>query len=115
MLPEKIPTQIAFQDHSEEISRAEDASGSSQHNPYRVPLPSRALLRLHAALASVLHLSGATEAFEILTSPPGPGAGVPAVRSKSSADFMEEVVDYDGSCYIIGRRGTGYALTHRLK
>ena len=94
MLPEKIPTQVAFQDHSEEISRAEDASGSSQHNPYPVPLPSRALLRLHAALASVIHLSGAAEAFEILTSPHG--AGGPAVRSKSGADFMEEVVDYDG-------------------
>ena len=96
LLPEKIPTHVVFKDHSEGISREESASGSSKSGPYPVSLPSRPLLRLHAALASVLHLSGATEAFEILTSPPGPGAGVPAVRSKSGADFMEEVVDYNG-------------------
>ena len=94
LLPEKIPTQVVFKDHSEGISPAECASGSSKSDLYPLSLPSRALLSFHAALASVLHLSGAAQLFEIFSSPPG--AGGPAVRSKSGADFMEEVVDYDG-------------------
>ena len=94
LLPDKIPTHVVFKDHSEGISREESASGSSKSGPYPVSLPSRALLRLHASLASVLYLSGAAEVFEIISSPPD--AGVPAVRSKNGADFMEEVVDYDG-------------------
>ena len=94
LLPEKIPTHVVFKDHSEEISRGESASGSSKSGPYPVSLPSRPLLRLHAALASVLQLSGAAEVFEIVSSPPT-ASGL-AVRSKSGVEFMEEVVEYDG-------------------
>ncbi|RPD64868.1 hypothetical protein L227DRAFT_650019 [Lentinus tigrinus ALCF2SS1-6] len=74
-----LPDVVTFEDHSN--------SG--------IPLPSPLLLRWHAALAHVFHLSGAARLFDDLRDLPG-GSG-PAVPSKSGEDFMENVIKYDGT------------------
>lgn len=58
-----------------------------------MPLPNRRFLRLHATLAKVLHLSGAAGLFQILDHPSSSDS--PAVRSKYSEDFMEDVLTYN--------------------
>ncbi|RPD64881.1 hypothetical protein L227DRAFT_571333 [Lentinus tigrinus ALCF2SS1-6] len=74
-----LPDVVTFEDHSN--------SG--------IPLPSPLLLRWHAALAHVFHLSGAAGLFKDLRDLPGHFG--PAVPSKSGYAFMEHVIKYDGT------------------
>ncbi|RDX42881.1 hypothetical protein OH76DRAFT_1410756 [Lentinus brumalis] len=82
-------TVPSFFDIAEQVTFT-DCSGESPG----FAVPSALLLRWHAALAHVFHLSGAAGLFTNLHHPPGSNG--PAVLSKSGADFMEHVVNYDG-------------------
>ena len=64
-----MQTHVTFQDYSGSVDPPEDESGSEtpngklSRNLVRANLPNAELLRLHAALARVMHLSGAGEMF----------------------------------------------------
>ena len=80
-LPEDL--EIAFKDHSDEIP-IHDKSGKRIHIAVSVALPDPELLRLHAALAGVFHLSGAVDVFRLI-----------ARRADGDA-FMQSVVEPEG-------------------
>ena len=63
-------------------------------------LPSRTLLRAHAALAGVLHQSGAVDAFRILRyvhdAPSGYGHRGSVYPASTGRAFWRSVVEYGG-------------------
>ncbi|KAI0713968.1 hypothetical protein C8Q76DRAFT_473288 [Earliella scabrosa] len=89
-LPEDL--EIAFKDHSDEIP-IHEKSGKRVHIAVSVDLPDPELLRLHAALAGVFHLSGAVDVFPLI-----------ARRADGDA-FMQSIVEPQAiSCNNLWRR-----------
>ncbi|KAH9913325.1 uncharacterized protein BXZ73DRAFT_106973 [Epithele typhae] len=77
---------VTFADHSAEFDAPKHVTSSSPIAG--VALPNADLLRMHCALAHVLHLSGAAELFEVL-------AYTADHVSPTGAAFMARVVDED--------------------
>ncbi len=89
----KIPEsfEITFKDYSDDVPV--NASGKRPHNAVSVDLPDRDLLRMHAALAEVIHMSGAVRVFlSILYTPPGRTPTSSSPRADGEA-FMKGIVD----------------------
>lgn len=93
----KIPEGLAitFKDHSttsdEVPSVTLNASGKRPHDAVGVDLPDPDLVRLHAALADVLHMSGARHVFDLISVRCGPCS--PPVPSADGDSFMKDIVD----------------------
>nr|VWO99873.1 Zn(2)-C6 fungal-type domain-containing protein [Ganoderma boninense] len=101
-----LPSHVTFTDHS--LSARARAPGSASAG---VDLPDRTLLCVHAALAEVLHRSGAINTFWFLqqdfpscpprsrrgTVPAWSGSGSSYSYSASAGDaFWRSVVEYEG-------------------
>ena len=94
-----MQTHVTFQDYSGSVDPPEDESGSETPNGKRsrnlveVDLPNAELLRLHAALARVMHLSGAGEMFPERASRGDSDEARGGLVGNYGADFVEKVVD----------------------
>lgn len=89
--------EVTFEDHSWEPEET-SSHGTSMKRKYQeepIDLPDPQLIKIHAALAGVLNLSGAAELFEILDPPPGSDS--PAVAAEDGDAFMNFVVKHPGS------------------
>ncbi|KAH9907653.1 uncharacterized protein BXZ73DRAFT_110192 [Epithele typhae] len=90
-------SQIAFVDHSVEFT-ALDAEHAVPHTStwMQKALPNPELLRMHCALAHILHLSGAARLFQdFCISSRQSGTGAAAHVAPTGAAFMAHVVDED--------------------
>ncbi|KAH9936978.1 uncharacterized protein B0H18DRAFT_1150013 [Fomitopsis serialis] len=86
-------THITFVDHSYKQTAGPSAQVHSKqsHAAMEIPLPSCELLCLHAALAGVLHLSGAGTLLCFLRDELG--AGGHAVQSLDGQSFMKQLIE----------------------
>ncbi|KAH9830891.1 uncharacterized protein C8Q71DRAFT_716073 [Rhodofomes roseus] len=100
-----ISKHVTFHDHSGDFPRpiAVDTPGTrpslpghSGRSDTRVDLPNTPLLRLHAALTSVLRMSGAAEVFDIVLKARSQ-SNEPVAPYASGSTFWQSVVAYDGS------------------
>ncbi|KAH9918751.1 uncharacterized protein BXZ73DRAFT_105147 [Epithele typhae] len=95
-----IHTHITFVDHSTEFSTSSDGRQDVPGTPKRLlrAVPNPELLRMHCALAHVMHLSGATKLFRALCISWGKTqyrSGAAAHIAPTGAAFMAHVVDED--------------------
>ncbi|KAI0779263.1 hypothetical protein C8Q74DRAFT_1446868 [Fomes fomentarius] len=87
-IPESL--EISFKDYSDEVPV--NASGKRPHNAVSVDLPDRDLLRMHAALAEIIHMSGAVRVFLSILYPP-PGRSTSSSPRADGEAFMKGIVD----------------------
>ena len=91
-----IQTHITFLDHSLTQPEGEDEDPRSRKRPrdlFGIDIPNVELLRIHAALTRVLHLSGAAGILPEPASPDVPDDAYGGVANYG-ADFVDKVV-YD--------------------
>ena len=99
-------THVTFVDHtttpaSQHASQSNSTS-TSESGP--VDLPSRTLLRAHAALAGVLHRSGAVDVFRVLRYAHDYGCSQSVYPASTGSAFWRSVVEYGGPevCLEVG-------------
>ena len=93
-----INTFITFTDHSREyceLADRNDPNSSTCPHGFSVPLPDPRLIRFHAAIAHVVHLSGLAWIFFALKNSTAWEDG-PFVHGRDGARFMRSVIDYTG-------------------
>ena len=89
-----ISPTVMFVDHSVREPATQSSSSSRKRglDELGIELPSPTLIRLHAALTHVMHLSAAAEIFEDLKNLPGAG-GEGLRADDGGAGFVEKVVE----------------------
>ncbi|OSD07482.1 hypothetical protein PYCCODRAFT_1474016 [Trametes coccinea BRFM310] len=94
--PKPIKTHHTFVDHSCPEATGESTSTRAgrkrSHDEVGIDLPNPTLLRMHAALAKVLHASGAAEIFDAFLLQPSSSAG-PVIAAEYGLSFAENIVE----------------------
>ncbi|KAH9917689.1 uncharacterized protein BXZ73DRAFT_80807 [Epithele typhae] len=110
---------ITFEDHSAEFTGSSVSSvvGSHErgHHATGVDLPSPELLRVHCAIAHVLHLSGTAQLFRELCTSSGEReykTGAAAHVALTGASFMAHVVEQDPYLVMELRESLAATLDH---
>jgi hypothetical protein len=81
---------VEFKDHSE---RFQTDRGKSRKRPREIPLPEPHYIRIHAAIAGILHMSGSGRFFDELLDKYGDQDGSSAVRSWEEFDRIVQTAE----------------------
>jgi len=86
-IPGKATKVVEFKDHSEEFQ----ANRGRRKRSREIPLPDRRYINIHAAIAGVLHMSGAGKFLDELLQKFGDGDAPSAVRSWEDFDRVVQL------------------------